>query len=199
MHPGEVIAERFEIERLVGSGGMGDVYRGRDRSTGEAVAVKVLHGRRASEGARFVREAEVLAELSHPGIVRHVAHGATSSGELYMAMEWLSGEDLSERMRRAPLTVEQTVTLVARAAEALASVHARGVVHRDLKPSNLFLVERDAAQVKVLDFGIAWLASGTQMTQTGTVMGTPAYMAPEQARTEGGMDVRADVFSLGCV
>jgi eukaryotic-like serine/threonine-protein kinase len=199
MRQGEVVAGRFELKRRVGSGGMGEVYRALDRDSGEVVAVKVLHGKHASDSARFMREAEVLAELSHPGIVRYVAHGTAASGEPYMTMEWLAGEDLGERLQRAPLTVEETVTLVARAAEALAAVHARGVVHRDLKPSNLFLVERDVAQVKLLDFGIAWLPSRTRMTQTGSFIGTPGYMAPEQARSEAQLDARADVFALGCV
>src|SRR5262245_36740079 len=199
MRQGEVIAGRFELERRVGSGGMGEVFWAQDRDSGGIVAVKVLHGTHASAGARFLREAKVLAELSHPGIVRYVDHGTAASGELYLAMEWLSGEDLAERLTRAPLTVEETVTMVTRAAEALAAVHARGIVHRDLKPSNLFLVERDVAQVKLLDFGIAWLPSWTRMTQTGALVGTPAYMAPEQARSAAQLDARADVFALGCV
>src|SRR4029079_4490051 len=97
MQPGEVIAERFELEQRVGSGGMGEVYRARDRTSGEAVAVKVLLDRNASGAARFLREAEVLAELCHPSIVRHVAHGASATGAPYLAMEWLSGEDLGSR------------------------------------------------------------------------------------------------------
>src|SRR5262245_39784469 len=134
MQPGEVIAERFEIEQRVGSGGMGEVYRARDRASGEAVAVKVLLERDAAGAARFLREAEVLAELRHPGIVRHIAHGEAATGVPYLAMEWLSGEDLGSRLHRGALTVDETITLVARMADALAAVHGRGIVHRDIKP-----------------------------------------------------------------
>ncbi|WP_437315888.1 protein kinase domain-containing protein [Sorangium sp. So ce385] len=199
MRQGEVLAGRFTLDRLVGSGGMGEVYCGFDRATGESVAVKVLRASPTSGIKRFMREAEVLAELSHPSIVRYVDHGTAASGEPYLAMEWLSGEDLAERLQRAPLSVDEAVTLVARAAEALSVVHARGIVHRDLKPSNLYLVKQDVGQVKLLDFGIAWLMEGARMTQTGKLVGTPGYMAPEQARCDGPLDARADVFALGCV
>jgi hypothetical protein len=114
-------------------------------------------------------------------------------------MEWLDGEDLKRRLERASLTLSEAVTLATRVAEALGAAHARGIVHRDLKPSNLFLPEGRVEQVKVLDFGIAQQAGRTQLTQTGTLIGTPGYMAPEQARSHGPIDARADVFSLGCV
>ncbi|AUX45017.1 uncharacterized protein SOCE26_064980 [Sorangium cellulosum] len=201
MRQGEVIADRFVVEELVGAGGMGQVYRARDRLSGAAVAVKVLSERRASgKGeARFAREAEVLASIHHPGIVRYVAHGTTGAGVPYLAMEWLAGEDLGARLQRLPLTLDEAVALVSRAAGALAAVHDRGVVHRDVKPSNLFLVDRDVARVKLLDFGIALRPDVTRMTQTGALLGTAGYMAPEQARGAEQVDARADVFALGCV
>src|SRR5262245_41155887 len=133
MTAGSMIAARFELERLVGSGGMGDVYCARDKSTGAQVAVKQLHGRRAIDVARFEREAEVLAELHHPNIVRYVAHGTGDGGRPYLAMEWLSGEDLGTRLSRMALTLDETITLMRCAAEALAAVHQRGIIHRDLK------------------------------------------------------------------
>jgi serine/threonine protein kinase len=141
----------------------------------------------------------VLAELVHPGIVRYVAHGLSPSCPPFLAMEWLEGEDLSARLRRGPMTVEETVTLGVQVAEALSFLHARGVVHRDLKPSNLFLIEQDLERVKVLDFGIARFADATQVTKTGALLGTPGYMAPEQARSGQDVDARADIFALGCV
>src|SRR5262245_25210 len=98
MEPGSLVDGRFEIDRLVGSGGMGPVYRGHDRASAEAVAVKVLNRGHTGPSARFTREAEVLAELHHPGIVRYVAHGNTASSESYLVMEWLEGEDLGERL-----------------------------------------------------------------------------------------------------
>src|SRR4029079_5889719 len=100
MHPRELISERFDVTGLARSGGMGDVYRAQDRLTGEPVAVKVLQGNRALDGARFVREAEALSTLRHPGIVRYVAHGATPGGEQYLVMEWLEGEELADRLDR---------------------------------------------------------------------------------------------------
>jgi eukaryotic-like serine/threonine-protein kinase len=196
---GDILGGRFELTLRAGAGGMGEVFQARDRATGDAVAVKVMLREHAATHVRFAREVQVLSELQSPGIVRYVAHGQSPEGEPFLAMEWLSGEDLSERLRRGALTVSETVKLGTRVAAALASAHAGGVVHRDLKPSNLFLVEGEVERVKVLDFGIAWQGGLTRMTRTGAMVGTPGYMAPEQARGQGEVDARADVFSLGCV
>jgi hypothetical protein len=201
MEAHEVIAERFEVEHLAGSGGMGAVYRAIDRFNGAVVALKVLNavGRRDAE--RFAREGAVLAELSHPGIVKYVAHGHTAQDEPYLAMEWLDGEDLCQRLARKGLSARESVAVVAHAAEALGAAHARGIVHRDIKPGNIFLVHGEADRVKVLDFGIARHGAGPSlaMTRTGALVGTPGYMAPEQARGSREVDPRADVFALGCV
>ncbi|WP_438006905.1 protein kinase [Sorangium sp. So ce321] len=199
MKPGDIVADRFLIERLAGSGGMGSVYRALDRHTGETAALKVMSGRGLEHGERFAREAQVLAELRHPGIVRYIAQGATESGEPWLALEWLEGESLADRLRRRGLTVGESVTLGLRIAEALAEAHRNNVVHRDLKPSNLYLVDKAVEQVKLLDFGIARLTSLAPLTMTGVVMGTPFYMAPEQARGERAVGPPADVFALGCV
>ncbi|MCE9577624.1 MAG: protein kinase [Deltaproteobacteria bacterium] len=196
--PGDLFAERFEIRRQAGAGGMSLVYAARDRESGQVVALKVLHGDRAS-AARFVREVWVLSELHHPAIVRYVAHGTTADGQAWLAMEWLDGEDLAERLARAPLTAAETVVLAERVAGALAVAHARGIVHRDIKPSNLFLPEGRIDHVKVLDFGVARLGGGEQLTQTNTRIGTPAYMSPEQARGRREVGAPSDVFSLGVV
>ena len=200
MHPGELISERFEVTGFARSGGMGDVYRAQDRLTGEKVAVKVLQGNRALDGARFTREAEALSDLRHPGIVRYVAHGATASGERYLAMEWLEGEDLADRLDRGPLSVEEVVVLARGVAEALAVAHMRGVIHRDIKPGNLYLPGGAIERCKILDFGIARFGRDARTaTATGMMMGTPGYMAPEQARGDPDLDARTDVFALGCV
>ncbi|HWO26396.1 MAG TPA: serine/threonine-protein kinase [Kofleriaceae bacterium] len=180
MRRGALLADRFEIEHPVGTGGMGQVFRARDRASGQQVAVKVLSDVRGHRTARFVREVALLAEL-------------------FLAMEWLDGEDLEVRLAREPLTVGQALALATRVAEALGAAHARGIVHRDLKPGNLFLPGGRVEDVKVLDFGIAQREGGTQLTQTGTMIGTPGYMAPEQARNQGVIGARADVFALGCV
>ncbi|HVY49187.1 MAG TPA: serine/threonine-protein kinase, partial [Minicystis sp.] len=200
MNPGDVVAERFEIERLAGSGGMGAVYRARDRLTGEAVALKTLRADAGEFGRRFLREAHVMMELRHPAVVRYIAHGSTTSGELYLAMEWLEGQDLHTRLRSRGLTLGETLAMAARVADALGAAHARGVVHRDVKPGNLYLVGDDVNKVKILDFGIAHQAAATRLaTRTGAMLGTPGYMAPEQARGDRAVDARADVFALGCV
>jgi serine/threonine protein kinase len=200
MKPGDVVAERFLLEEVAGTGGMGMVFRAFDRTSGEPVALKTAVDAPADAKQRFLREARLLGELDDPGIVRYVAHGETSEGAVYLAMEWLRGEDLAARLRREGLDAASSVMLVQRAAEALRSAHAKGIVHRDLKPSNLFLLEGDPARVKVLDFGLAHAVATTRvMTATGVVLGTVGYMAPEQARGERAVDARADVFSLGCV
>jgi len=199
MMSGEQLSERWELEQAIGSGGMGVVFRARDRRSGEVVAVKVLADEHGLRTERFVREIQLLAELSHPGIVRYISHGVTSAGKLFLVMEWLDGEELQARLLRGPLPVGEAVTLATRVAEALGAAHARGIVHRDLKPSNLFLPGGRIDQVKVLDFGIAQREGSTPLTQTGTLIGTPGYAAPEQARMGGRIDARADVFALGCV
>ena len=192
--------ERFDIEALVGSGGMGMVFRGRDRMDGQAVAVKVLHRRGPMASERFLREAEVLAALAHPAIVRYVAHGMTPQGEPYLAMEWLDGETLADRLARGAVGPAATARLGSRVLQALAVAHARGIVHRDIKPANLFLPAADLDQVRLLDFGIARRRQDDwQVTRPGMALGTGLYMAPEQARDGDGVDQRADIFSLGCV
>ncbi|HEX5061945.1 MAG TPA: protein kinase [Kofleriaceae bacterium] len=200
-HTGTIVAERFELEKLAGRGGMGAVYRAKDRQTGNFAAVKILRDETTDEHReRFIREARVMSELTHPAFVRCLGFG--SEGERpYLAMEWLEGEDLAQRLQREPLTTHDTLRLVARVAAALGSAHSRGIVHRDVKPSNLFLVDGDVDRVKVLDFGIAQVArnGSAAMTRTGATLGTPRYMAPEQARGGKEVDPRADVFSLGCV
>jgi len=199
MHAGEIINGRFEIDRLVGSGGMGQVFRARDLATGGLVAIKVLHPWGRHDTARFEREARILSDLSHPGVVRYIAHGAAPGGEPFLAMEWLEGEDLHARLSRGRLSLAESVTLAKRIAEVLTVAHAQGVVHRDLKPSNIFLVGGSPEHVKILDFGIARLEGGTVLTRSATTLGTPGYMAPEQARGESTLDARADIFALGCI
>ena len=199
MVPGDTVGGRFQLEQIAGLGGMGTVFRARDVTTGHPVAVKVLFDAQPVNDGRFEREAQLLSELLHPGLVRYVAHGVSGTGERYLVMEWLEGEDLSRRLGRTRLSIEEAVTLVTRVSEALAAVHARGVVHRDLKPSNIFLVGGNLDDVRILDFGVARFSTMGSTTQTGTVLGTPGYMAPEQARTGQNIDSRVDVFALGAV
>jgi len=194
------IADRFEIESVAGEGGMGTVYRACDlRSPASGtVALKVVRG--AFANARFEREAMLLAQIEGEGIVRYVAHGRIDADSMYLAMEWLEGEGLDARLARGPLGIGECIALGRRLARALGVAHARGVVHRDVKPSNVILRGGLAAEATLVDFGIARAQGALRaMTATGTVIGTPQYMAPEQARGERDVDGRADVFSLGCV
>jgi hypothetical protein len=199
--PEAVLDQRFAIEREVAAGGMGIVYRARDLARDRPVALKLLVGSSAADAERFRREAALLKRARHPGVVEYVAHGVTPEGEAYLAMEWLEGRTLAERLRREerlpPLAVARLGLAVAR---ALREIHALGVVHRDVKPSNLFLVGDDVTRVKLLDFGIA-RGGGSERTVTaaGQILGSVAYMSPEQARGAPILDARGDVFSLGCV
>ena len=205
LQSGELFANRFEIERAAGFGGMGTVYRATDRFSGAPVALKLLNFHALQSGAqhelqRFDREAELLSELRHPGIVSYIAHGQAPDGQRFLAMEWLDGHDLAQHLRRGPLALRDALLILKGVAAALAFIHRRGVVHRDIKPSNLFLTNGDLQQVKLLDFGIARrLAAPRAMTRTGLVIGTPEYMAPEQVRGVRELTPAADIFSLGCV
>lgn len=196
---GDVVGGRFRVESLAGSGGMGSVWRAIDQETGRRVALKLLHGRDPRDTARFVREAQLIAGLAHPGIVGHVADGQITETERYLVMEWLEGESLAERLDREPLTLAEVLAMGRRAAEALGAMHAHGVVHRDLKPSNLFLEGNDPERVKIIDFGIARRSAGPDVTRAGVLLGTPGFIAPEQALGDPHVDARADVFALGCV
>jgi tetratricopeptide (TPR) repeat protein len=198
---GTVIAGRFELRALVAAGGMGTVHQAVDRQSGQSVALKLMGEVGGVEaGERFKREARLLAELDHPTVVRFVDAGVEPDGRLYLAMEWLEGEDLAKRLRRGPLGVAAAVGVARRIAEGLSAAHARGIVHRDVKPHNVFLVDGRLDRLKLVDFGIAFVAGAQSgITRTGMTIGTPEYMAPEQARGDRTLDARCDVYSLGCV
>lgn len=222
---GRVIDDRFAIEREVAAGGMGRVFLATDRLSGRPVAFKIVAFSDARAADRFDRECALLAEIRHPGIVGYVAHGMIQPGAPYLVMEWLEGEDLGQRLhglapatqrtvagkpsaeraagatRAAPgLSVADTIVLARRVASALAELHRRGIVHRDIKPGNLFLVDGQVARIKVLDFGAARAtAAAGAITQQGVLVGTPYYMAPEQARGSDDIGPAADVWALGCV
>jgi serine/threonine protein kinase len=201
------VGGRFLIEREIGRGAVGIVYRAMDEVTNQPVALKVIaiSGVDAGEEARFRREGRVLAGLVHPGIVRLVAFGQledhVSGGMPYVAMEWLEGEDISQRQKRSPLPLVQCLDVAAQVCDALAAAHAAGIVHRDVKPSNVILVGSGAGKdgplvAKLVDFGVA-SAEDAKLTRTGAIIGTPAYMAPEQARGDEGVNARADLYALG--
>jgi tetratricopeptide (TPR) repeat protein len=199
--PGTLLAGRFKIQRLAGRGGMGAVYQSVDISSGHPVALKLLHAAADSQMARrFTREARLLSKLRHPRIVSYVAHGVTEDGQPFLAMEWLEGEDLAQRLAHQPLSLSEALLLVRRIAEGLASAHSQGIVHRDIKPSNIFLRGGKIEEVVVLDFGLARLVASSQaLTHGAVVLGTPGYMAPEQATSQQDVTPSADIFSLGCI
>jgi tetratricopeptide (TPR) repeat protein len=199
MRTGDVIADRYQIEQAAGSGGMGTVFRCQDLTSGERVAMKVLRDANEDHVKRFAKEAEVLYKLRHPRIVRYIEHGRTNAGELFLVMEWLDGISLSQALRRKPMNLQDAYRVSLGLAEAVAVAHARGVLHRDIKPGNIVLVDDDVDQLKLLDFGLARIDRSTALTQTGELLGTPGYMSPEQARGDRDVDMRADVFSMGCV
>ena len=200
MRPGDRVGERFELLALSRIGGMGEVWRARDAHDGREVAVKLQRDEGGPMGARFLREARILAALHHPAIVRYVAHGRAPEELVYLAMEWLEGEDLGRRLLRGGLEPSEALALGRRIAGALGTLHVTGVVHRDVKPGNVFLPGGLVAEAKLLDLGIARTAERTgDRTRAGAVIGTIGYMAPEQARGAPEIDARADVFALGCV
>jgi hypothetical protein len=193
------LAGRYELLELMGRGGMGSVHRGRDLVLERVVAVKVLPGALAADPsavARFQREARAAAALNHPGVVAVYDTGVDGDTR-FIVMECVAGESLATVLaREGPLDATRAVAIAARMAAALAAAHARGIVHRDVKPSNVMLGHADA--VKVLDFGIARALGDAAITRTATVLGTAAYVAPEQGRGEPA-DERSDCYGLGCV
>ena len=192
----------FLIGSVIGRGAMGEVYQATARDSGQEVALKVLHPHVAeSEGqvARFFREAEITAVLESPHIPRLFASGTDSDGAPYLVLELLQGLDLASDLRqRESLPLDEIDALVEQVCDALHAAHEAGVVHRDIKPQNLFLTIEPSVAWKVLDFGVSMMASGSGTLTQGAAIGTPAYMAPEQALAAT-VDRRADVFSLGAV
>ncbi len=190
---------RYELEGKLGEGAMGVVYRARDRNLGRVVALKMLSPEMGTEDElrlRFQREAEAVGRLNHPNIVSVYDMGE-HEGRLYMAMELLEGEDLRSLVeKQAPLATAERVRILCEIAAGVAYAHSRGVVHRDLKPANILLTS--TGHVKILDFGLARLATMETITRQGVILGTPDYMSPEQAMGKP-VDTRTDVFSSGAV
>jgi hypothetical protein len=187
----------FRIEEPIREGGMGAIYRATDTATGRVVAVKVLRRALAADRAfllRFQREVRTLQQVRHPNVVEIYDVGC-DDGVHYFAMEYI-GASLADLLRNGPMELPRVVQIVAQAARGLEAVHGAGICHRDIKPSNILLTPEGDA--KVSDFGIARVSDATRMTQTGTILGTPTYMAPEQVESAR-VDARADIYSLGVV
>jgi tRNA A-37 threonylcarbamoyl transferase component Bud32 len=192
---------RFTVETRVQAGGMGVIFRGRDPETGQAVAIKLARHSKV-ERARFAREAQLLRTVKHPNVVRYLDHGETEDGHDYLVMEWLDGHDLSYRLAQSPggaLSPADTITLGLAVARGINAAHQHGVTHRDVTPRNIFLVGGVLSDSRLVDFGIAHVAPGSQsgrrLTASGTSLGSPHYMAPEQLRGEP--EARTDVYGLG--
>ena len=194
-----MIAGRFELEEVVGSGGMASVYRAHDRMLERPVAVKILHEHYVSDEEaveRFQREARSAAQLAHPNIVTVIDRGE-DDGRPYIVFEYVEGENLKQLVtREGALPVGTVIDLGIQIAQALEAAHERGVVHRDIKPQNVLLAEE--GRVKVTDFGIARSRGTEGLTLTGTIMGTSDYIAPEQAKGEPAGEA-SDIYSLGVV
>jgi serine/threonine-protein kinase len=204
VQPGHTVAGKYKIERLLGEGGMGAVYVAENVVLQKRVALKVLSAdmqRTPNAVERFMREAVSASQVKHPAIVEVYDAGA-EGGSPWIAMELLNGESLRDRLVRVSrLSPQEAVSIIKQVLPALAAVHDRGIVHRDLKPDNLFLEQRDGSvQVKILDFGIAKATiAATNLTSTGTVLGTAFYLAPEQARDAASVDHRTDIYAIGAI
>ena len=209
MQPGFLLAGKYKLLSLLGEGGMGSVWRAEHLGLNAPVAVKVLNPDIAATGeglARFQREATAAAALRSPHVVQILDQGFdTATHQPFIVMELMEGESLAGRISRlGKLSPERTAVVVTHVARALARAHDAGIVHRDLKPDNVFLVRNDDEEIaKVLDFGIAkseaHKLSGNVGTRTGTVMGTPYYMSPEQISGLKSVDFRTDLFALGVI
>src|SRR6516162_8897150 len=204
----------YELISLIGAGGMGEVYRARDTKLGREVALKILPDTFTHDPerlARFRREAQVLAALNHPHIAQ--IHGLDeANGQQFLVLELVDGESLDKRIARGRIPVDEALTIAKQIAEALEAAHEKGIIHRDLKPANIALT--NDGQVKVLDFGLAkavettsgsadamnspTITSPAMMTGVGVILGTAAYMSPEQAKGRAA-DKRSDVWAFGCV
>ncbi|MBK9755528.1 MAG: protein kinase [Nannocystis sp.] len=206
--PGTVIDGRYKVIAELGAGGMGRVYAAEHMFLKRPMALKLLRRGLATAPeatARLIQEATLVGQVPHPAVVRVFDCAVLADGQVYLAMELLRGESLEQRLRR-PGDAAEVVPLLAELARGLAAVHRVGVVHRDIKPANVFLASSEAGvQAKLLDFGVAKLLPGAEMsaeasvrTQVGAVLGTPYYLAPEQARS-GTIDGRADLYSLGVI
>jgi len=206
---GQVIADKYRVQRLLGRGGMGSVWQCEHLSLMSQVAVKVIKpqvAKNKNSVARFMREAKAAAMLRSPHVVQILDHG-TDGDIAFIVMELLEGESLHERLKRGPLGPAEAATVLTHVGRAMQRAHDAGVVHRDLKPDNIFLVHNDDEVMgKVLDFGIAKSAIGalnitgeSPQTQTGALLGTPYYMSPEQATGQKDVDHRSDLWAIGVI
>jgi serine/threonine-protein kinase len=207
--PGDIVAGKYRVDRVLGAGGMGVVVAARHLQLDSPVAIKMLRPALVDDGEvllRFEREARAAARVTNEHVARVFDVGTLPSGSPYMVMELLEGADLGAMLRQSgTMPIPQAVDFVLQACAALHEAHSLGIIHRDLKPANLFCVRRPDGQpfIKVLDFGISKLSdatrSGVSATQTSALLGTPLYMSPEQMRSSKDVNLQTDIWSLGVV
>jgi serine/threonine-protein kinase len=211
LEPGHVVADKYQVERILGQGGMGTVISAIHVHLGERVAIKILSREATAQSealSRFMREARAAARIKSEHVAKVSDVGMLPDGTPYIVMEYLQGADLSDTLaQQGRLPADDAIELVLQACEAVAEAHSLGIVHRDLKPANLFLTHRadGTPSIKVLDFGISKVTHpGTSqaeaaLTHTTTIMGSPLYMSPEQLRATRGVDLRTDIWSIGVI
>jgi serine/threonine-protein kinase len=210
LEAGQVVDDKYRIVRLIGAGGMGAVYEGVNISIHRRVAIKVLNTTAAMNDdlvARFEREAQAAGRIGNDHILEVLDLGRLPSGDRYMVMEYLDGETLLDRMeRQGKLSPDQILPLACQFLSALSAAHAAGIIHRDLKPENIFVLKEKAGRrdfVKLIDFGVSKFINlgpeASRVTRAGALIGTPCYLAPEQARGVGEVDVRSDIYAAGVI
>ncbi len=207
LQEGDLVQGKYRVIRIIGEGGMGAVFEGENLRINRRVAIKVLHAALATNKEvvqRFEREAQAAGRIGNDHILEVLDLGDLPDGDFFMVMEFLEGEPLSDRIRRlGRMTPEQVAPLMTQVLTGLQAAHAAGIIHRDLKPDNIFVLREKAGQkdfVKIIDFGISKfqpLGGEMKMTRTGSVMGTPYYMSPEQASGSSEADHRSDVYAIG--
>ncbi len=198
--PGTVLAGRYRLEHVIAVGGMGAVYQAADPQAQREVAIKLLHPELTEERdvrRRFRRESSALRALDHPSIVRILDVGAEDDEHFYTVMELLAGETLLARVQRAAIAPAELCPIVEGIAAGLGAAHAHGVIHGDLTPTNVILADDARSPVKLLDFGLSKVLGLERLTQTGELIGTPAYMAPELLTGKGELDERIDTYAFG--
>jgi serine/threonine-protein kinase len=201
LEPGQVLAQRYRVQRLLGKGGMGAVYLADDEVLGELVALKVISSAFSADEAamvtRFRREAAAARRVSSPSVIRIHDLGEARPGLLYLSMEYFAGRTLTEVIaQRGVVPLKDAQDMLIQIGAGLEAAHLAGVIHRDLKPSNVLVGER--GMIKIIDFGLATTAVGDGLTATGAILGTPHYMAPEQVRGKS-VDARTDIYALGAL
>jgi serine/threonine-protein kinase len=205
----DIVIAGYRLIAKLGRGGMGEVHLGVHEESNELVAIKTIrpeHAHQTSALTRFFGEASAASRIDHPGIVRVSGHGRCEDGRAFIIMEYLEGDSLRERLQRERwLSIAAAVEIARQVTAALVAAHAKGIIHRDITPANIFLTTSDNGQdqVKILDFGVAKIMDapleGCAATPIGSLLGTPAYMSPEQCEGANQVDHRTDLYALGCV